>query len=94
MEEYDLALNVSQINSEAPNNKLQDDMLVLQNLRVSYPNSMIIYHLNIKSICNEFKMLSLKVAQYVNILILSETNTMFTLYRIGFHAGMKIISES
>ena len=39
VEEYDLALNVSQIdNSETPNNNSQDDMLVLKSLPVKYPN--------------------------------------------------------
>ena len=47
VEEYDLALNISQIDSKTPNNNLLDDMLVLKNLRVSYPNNIIIGHLNI-----------------------------------------------
>ena len=33
----------------------------------------IIGHLNINSICNKFEMLSMSVAQYVDMLILSET---------------------
>ena len=57
-EEYDLALNVSQIDSETPNNNSQDHMLVLRNLHVSYPNNIIISHLNIKSVCNKFEMLT------------------------------------
>ena len=61
MEEYDLALNISPIDSETPNNNLQDDMLVLKNLRVSYPN-------NINSIRSKFEMLSLSVTQYVDII--------------------------
>ena len=73
VEEYDLALNISPIDSETPNNSLQDDMLVLKNLRVSYPNNIIIGHLNINSIRNKFEMLSLSVAQYVDILMLSKT---------------------
>ena len=73
MEEYDLALNISPIDNETPNNNLQDDMLVLKNLRVSYRNNIIIGHLNINSIRNKFEMLSLSVAQYVDILMLSET---------------------
>ena len=73
VEEYDLALNISPIDSETPNNNLQDDMLVLKNLRVSYPNNIIIGHLNINSIRNKFEMLSLSVTQYVEILMLSET---------------------
>ena len=73
VEEYDLALNTSPIDSKTPNNSLQDDMLVLKNLRVSYPNNIIIGHLNVNSICNKFEMLSLSVAQYVDILMLSET---------------------
>ena len=48
-------------------------MLVLENLRVSYPNNIIIGHLNINSIHNKFEMLSSSVAQYVDILMLSET---------------------
>ena len=54
VEEYDLALNTSLIDSEIPNNNLQDDMLVLKNPRVSYPNNIIIGHLNINSIRNKF----------------------------------------
>ena len=68
VEEYDLALNTSPIDSETPNNSLQDDMLVLKNLRVSYPNNIIIGHLNINSIRNKFEMLSLSVAQYFNVI--------------------------
>ena len=48
-------------------------MLVLKNLRVSYPDNMIESHLHINSIRNKFEMLSLSVAQYVDILMLSET---------------------
>ena len=73
VKEYDLALNISPTDGETPNNNLQDDMLVFKNLCVSYPNNIIIGHLNINSIRNKFQMLSLSVAQYVDILILSET---------------------
>ena len=73
VEEFDLALNISQIDSETPKNNSEDHMLVLKNLRVNYPNNIIIGHLNINSICNKFEMLSSSVAQYVNILMLSET---------------------
>ena len=73
VEEYDLALNISPIDNETPNNNLQDDMLVLKNLRVSHPNNIIIGHLNINSIRNKFEMLSLSVAQNVDILILPES---------------------
>ena len=73
MEEYDLTLNISQIDSEIPNNNSLDDMLVLKNIRVSYPNNIIIGHLNINSIRNKFEMLSLSVVQRVDILMLSET---------------------
>ena len=72
VEEYDLALNISQINRETPKNN-SDDMLVLKNLRISYPNNIIIGHLNMNSIRNKFEMLSSSVAQYVDILMLSET---------------------
>ena len=70
VEENDLALNISPTDSETPNNNLQDDMLVLKNLRVSYPNNIIIGHLNINSFRNKFEMLSLSVAQYVDVLML------------------------
>ena len=73
VEEYDLALNISPIDNETPNNNLQDDMLVLKNLRVSYRNNIIIGHLNINSIRNKFEILSLSVAQNVDILILPES---------------------
>ena len=73
VEEYVLALNISPIDSETLNNNFQDDTLVLKNLCVSYPNNIIIGHLNINSIRNKFEMLSLSVAQYVDILMLSET---------------------
>ena len=71
--EYDLALDISQIDSETPNNNSLDDMLVLKNLRVSNPNDIIVGHLNINFIRNKFEMLSLSVAQYVDISMLSET---------------------
>ena len=35
VEEYDLALNLSQIDSEIPNNNSEGDILVLKSLRVS-----------------------------------------------------------
>ena len=69
LKEYDLALNISQIDSETPSNNSLDDMLVLKNLRVTYPNNIIIGHLNVNSIRNIFEMLSLSVSQYVDILI-------------------------
>ena len=84
VEEYDLALNISPIDSETPNNNFQDDMLVLKNLRVSYPNNIIIGHLNINSIRNKFEMLSMSVAQYVDILMLSETKLDSTFPSIQF----------
>ena len=64
---YDFALNISQIDSETQNNSSQDDLLVLKNIHVSYPNDIIIGHLNINSICNKSEMLSLSVAQYADI---------------------------
>ena len=84
VQEYDLALNISQIDSETPNNNWQDDMLVLKNLRVSYPNNIIIGHLNINSIRNKFEMLSMSVAQYVDILMLSKTKLDSTFLSIQF----------
>ena len=73
VEEYDLALNISPSDSETPNNSLDDNMLVLKNLRVSYPNNIIIDHLDINSIRNKFEILSLSVAQYLDILMLDCT---------------------
>ena len=49
------------------------DILVLKNLLVSYPSRIIIGHLSINSIFNNFEILSLSVAQYADILMLSET---------------------
>ena len=98
-EEYDLALDISQIDSETPNNNSLHDMLVLKNLRVSYPNNIIIGHLNINSIRNKFEMLSLSVAQYVDILMLSETkldstfpSTQFLIY--GFSVPHRLDRNS
>ena len=68
-----VTLNISQIDSKSPNNNSLDDMLVSKNLRVSYPGNIIIGHLNMNSIRNKFEMLSLPVAKYVDILVLSET---------------------
>ena len=72
VEEYELALNVLQIDiSERPSNNWQDDMLVLKNLRINIPNNIIISHLNINSIRNKFEMLFLPVVQCVDVLMLS-----------------------
>ena len=68
-----IALNISHIDSETPTNNSLDDMLGSKTLRVSYPDNTILGRLNINSIRNKFDMLSLSVAQYVNILTLSET---------------------
>ena len=48
-------------------------MLVLKNLCVSYPNNIIICHLNINSIRNKLEILSSSIAQYADNLMLSET---------------------
>ena len=48
-------------------------MAVLKNLRLSYPNNIVIGHLNINCIRNKYEMVSLSVAQYVDISMLSET---------------------
>ena len=54
-------------------------MLVLKNLHVSYPTNVIVCHLNINSIRNKFEMLPLSVAQYVFIILSSETKLDSTL---------------
>ena len=59
-------------------------MLVLKNVRVSYPNNIIIGHLNINSIRNKFEMLSMSVAQCVAILMFSETKLDSTFPSIQF----------
>ena len=83
MEEYDLALNVSQIDdSETPNNNSQDDMLVLKSICVSYPY-IIITHLNINSIRNKYEMLSLSVVQNLDTLKLSETKSDFPINSVS-----------
>ena len=75
LQEHDLGLNVSQIdNSETPNNNSHDDILVLKNICVNYPY-IIITHLNINPIPNKYEILSLSVAQYVAISMLSETKS-------------------
>ena len=63
VEEYDLALNISPIDSETPNNNLQDDTVVLKNLGLSYPNNIVIGHLNINSIRNKYE-----ICWYFNVI--------------------------
>ena len=46
---------------------------VLRKLRVSYPNNVIIGHLNINSIRNKFEMLQFLLADYIDILMISES---------------------
>ena len=50
-----------------------DINLVLRKLRVSYPNNVIIGHLNINSFRNKFEMLQFLVADYIDILMISES---------------------
>ena len=50
-----------------------DINLVLRKLRVSYPNNVIIGHLNINSIRNKFEMLQFLLADYIDILMISES---------------------
>ena len=50
-----------------------DINLVLKKLRVSYPNNIIIGHLDIKSIRNKFEMLQFLLAEYIDILVISES---------------------
>ena len=62
-------------------------MLVLKNLGVSCPNNIIIRHLNRNSIHNKFEMLSLSVAQYVDIFKLDSTfpSTQFLINGFSVH---------
>ena len=50
-----------------------DINLVLKKLHVSYPNNVIIGHLNINSIKNKFEMLQFLLADYIDILMKSES---------------------
>ena len=47
--------------------------LVLRKLHVSYPNNVIIGHLNINSIRNKFEMLQFLLVDYIDILMISES---------------------
>ena len=46
--------------------------LVLSKLRVSYPNNIIKGHLNISSIRNKFEMLQFLLADYIDVLMISD----------------------
>ena len=46
---------------------------VLRKLRVSYPNNVIIGRLNVNSVRNKFEMLQFLVADYIDILMISES---------------------
>ena len=50
-----------------------DINLVLRNLCVSYPNNVMIGYLNINSIRNKFEMLQFLLADYIDILMTSES---------------------
>ena len=50
-----------------------DAKLFLKSLRASYPNNIIIGHLNINSLRNKFEILSSLIADTFNIFMLSET---------------------
>ena len=47
-------------------------------MKRSYPNNIIISHLNTNSIRKKFEMLSLTVTQYVDIYVLPETKLVST----------------
>ena len=50
-----------------------DIILVLRKLAVSYPNNVIMAHLNINSIRNKFEMLQFLLLDYIDILTISES---------------------
>ena len=51
-----------------------DIILVLRKLAVSYPNNVIMAHLNINSIIrNKFEMLQFLLLDYIDILMISES---------------------
>ena len=47
--------------------------LVLRKLRLGYPNNVIVCHLNTSSIRNKFEMLQFLPADYIDILMISES---------------------
>ena len=53
--------------------KESDINLVLRKPRVSYPNNVIIGHLNFNSIRNKFEMLQFLLANDIDILMISES---------------------
>ena len=60
-------------NVETPNKYSVDAKLFLKSLRASYPNNIIIGHLNINLLRNKFEILSSLIADASNIFMLSET---------------------
>ena len=51
-------------------------MSKLANLRVKYPNEVVVGHLNINSISNKFEMLSSTIYGKIDILLINETKHM------------------
>ena len=60
-------------NIETPDKYSVDAKLFLKILRASYPNNIIISHLNISSLGNKFKILSTLTAHTFDMFMLSET---------------------
>ena len=58
---------------EIPAENESDINLVLRKLRISYPNNVIIDHLNINSIRNKFDMLQFLLADSIDILMISDS---------------------
>ena len=59
--------------SETTAENESDINLALRKLAVSYPNNVILAHLNINSIRNKFEMLQFLLWDYIHILMISES---------------------
>ena len=64
-----------------------------KNLRASYPNNIVIGHLNINSLRNKFEILSTLIADTFDIFILSETklDNTFTSAKDLFHKDLTVM---
>ena len=65
---------LTELNTEPCETTTENDInLVLRKLHVSYPNNVIIGHLNITFIRKKYEMLQFLLADYIDILMISES---------------------
>ena len=67
---------LTELNTEPSETKAESESdinLALRKLAVSYPNNVILAHLNINSIRNKFEMLQFLLWDYIHILMISES---------------------